>query len=530
MNRRSFIGFISFGLTISSLLSSCRDKINQWILRIVLPNRNLGHRLLKMDFPSFKETIELDVLIIGGGISGLSAAYYLTQNNFHNFKIIELESKVGGNSRNGENLLTPYPLGAHYLPLPNIDDKDLITFLEHKQIIIGFDESGIPEIDQQYLSFSKQERLFIHNKWQDYILPKQGIDKKDEDEIIRFCNFTNMLQDEMDKDGRYYFDIPISNSSKETKYKNLDLISMSKWLEDNNYFSSYLLEHIDYCCRDDYGLGISEVSAYAGLCYFSSRKSKHWTKYENSVITSASGNGQLVNLLKEGLENNIISNSIVYNLELTDEGVRSMIFNEIENKSYQYISKRVIVTTPQFITSRLIPERKKMTKSFFYNPWIVATIILDRNGSINPNELAWDNVIYGGKGLGYIYAQHQRLERTQEDIVITYYYTLKGVSQERRRKFVYEKSKAYWENEIISDLEAAHFEIRKDIKEIEICIWGHGMISPRPGFIFSKELKDAREPIQDKVFFAHSDLSGISIFEEAFYQGVNAAKEIIKRI
>ena len=52
------------------------------------------------------------------------------------------------------------------------------------------------------------------------------------------------------------------------------------------------------------------------------------------------------------------------------------------------------------------------------------------------------------------------------------------------------------------------------------------MISPFPNFIFSEKLKQASQNTK-KIYFAHSDLSGISIFEEAFHQGINAAKKLI---
>jgi hypothetical protein len=54
------------------------------------------------------------------------------------------------------------------------------------------------------------------------------------------------------------------------------------------------------------------------------------------------------------------------------------------------------------------------------------------------------------------------------------------------------------------------------------------MIAPRPGFVWGKQKQLAAMPIGNKIFFAHSDLSGISIFEEAFYQGIRAAKEIMQ--
>jgi hypothetical protein len=56
------------------------------------------------------------------------------------------------------------------------------------------------------------------------------------------------------------------------------------------------------------------------------------------------------------------------------------------------------------------------------------------------------------------------------------------------------------------------------------------MIAPTPGFVWGTERQRAAQPIADRVFFAHSDLSGVSIFEEAFYQGIRAAKEVLSTI
>jgi hypothetical protein len=53
------------------------------------------------------------------------------------------------------------------------------------------------------------------------------------------------------------------------------------------------------------------------------------------------------------------------------------------------------------------------------------------------------------------------------------------------------------------------------------------MVSPVPGFIFGSAKKEASKNICGKIFFAHSDLSGISIFEEAFHQGINVVNKIL---
>jgi len=54
------------------------------------------------------------------------------------------------------------------------------------------------------------------------------------------------------------------------------------------------------------------------------------------------------------------------------------------------------------------------------------------------------------------------------------------------------------------------------------------MIRPRPGFIWSEARKTASKPYRG-IHFAHTDLSGVPLFEEAFYHGIRAADEIIAR-
>jgi hypothetical protein len=60
-------------------------------------------------------------------------------------------------------------------------------------------------------------------------------------------------------------------------------------------------------------------------------------------------------------------------------------------------------------------------------------------------------------------------------------------------------------------------------------LWGHGMIGPAIGYVWGDTRSQAKQPVADKLYFAHTDLSGISLFEEAFHQGINAAQHIIDK-
>jgi len=55
------------------------------------------------------------------------------------------------------------------------------------------------------------------------------------------------------------------------------------------------------------------------------------------------------------------------------------------------------------------------------------------------------------------------------------------------------------------------------------------MILPRPGFISGSERREAARPL-GAIHFAHSDLSGASIFEEAVDRGVRAAQDVLSAL
>jgi hypothetical protein len=80
---------------------------------------------------------------------------------------------------------------------------------------------------------------------------------------------------------------------------------------------------------------------------------------------------------------------------------------------------------------------------------------------------------------------------------------------------------------VLTELEKAHPHIREQVETLDTWLWGHGMVRPMVGFIWGEEKRAAAQPIQNQIHFAHSDLSGISVFEEAFYQGLRAAQQIL---
>lgn len=109
--------------------------------QIVGANHAIGHLLRKAISLPIHQSHQIKILIIGLGISGLTAGYFLQKAGITDYEILELESHIGGNSTLGEDASGWYPWVDHYLPIPSLENKELIDFLSENKITTGFDEN-----------------------------------------------------------------------------------------------------------------------------------------------------------------------------------------------------------------------------------------------------------------------------------------------------------------------------------------------------------------------------------------------------
>src|SRR5471030_3011693 len=118
MKRRDFLAagaIASAGLVATAV--SPRPALGGTLAR---PGMKLGHALRDGRIGRTPPVAQkVAVLIVGGGVAGLSAAYYLSKAGLRDHLLLEMEDSVGGNAAWGENRITRYPWGAHYLPLPS---------------------------------------------------------------------------------------------------------------------------------------------------------------------------------------------------------------------------------------------------------------------------------------------------------------------------------------------------------------------------------------------------------------------------
>lgn len=489
----------------------------------------LGHILRNpgnFEVPSYSwETKK--VAIVGGGIAGLTAAWKLKKESFNDFVLLELEKEAGGTSMSGKGEPVGYPWAAHYLPVPFRENTELISLLDEMSLIEARSAAGEVIVKEQYLCREPEERVFYKGRWYDGLYLHVGECEDDKRQFAEFQRHIEHWVNWSDARGRRAFVVPIANCSDDAEATGLDKISFADWLRQNGLNSGRLVWYCDYACRDDYGLKLEQTSAWAGLFYFCSRVRKSGDESQ-PFITFPEGNGRFVSHFVEKVGDNLRRAMMAVSIEPTEKGVDVICLNDGVLRGIH--CEKVIFASPIFTAPYLIrgfrDDAPFAADEFQHNAWFVANLFLkDRPKPRFAKDfpLAWDNVLYESPSLGYVTATHQK-GIDYGPTILTYYYPMCHEPNGRTTLFNYDWRQLA--DVCLTDLARAHPDIYDLTTRIDIMRWGHAMVSPRPNFIWSGIREKAVKPYRN-IHFAHTDLSGIALFEEAFYHGLRAVREVV---
>jgi len=500
VSRRSFIQ--GAGFSIVGLASKSEPQIAGGFVN---DSFQQGHMLRdRAAFAEPKRVEKVPVVIVGGGIAGLSAAWRLHKSGFRDFVLLEMSDQAGGNSRWGENEITAYPWAAHYVPVPGRKAVYVRELFED----IGVLKDG--KWEERYLCFTPQERLFLYGRWQEGIEPAVGLTQVDRDQFRRFEEQIH----EFRASGRFTVPMDVGFSKEDEK---LDQISFADWMRAQRMDSRVLHWYMNYCCRDDYGAMADQTSAWAGIQYFASREPE-----EKGPLTWPEGNGWIVRRLLERV------GSFVRTGQMANKIVKSGSGANVYAGDVEYQAEFVVFAAPTFLAPYLV-EGMTPLRAFEYSPWLTANLTLERLPNKYGTDPTWDSVFMQSPTLGYVDATHQTVRTHVDRTVWTFYWALADGSPAQNRRLLLSSDWSYWKEAILHDLERVHPDIRQCVSRIDVMRFGHAMARPTVGAIFSPERRAVAE-LQGPVLFANSDLSGFSIFEEAQYRGVRAAEYALHRV
>jgi protoporphyrinogen oxidase len=430
-----------------------------------------------------------DIVIVGGGASGLSAAYFLRA---HNFLVLEKEPQWGGNATLEEYQGQTFSTGSAF------DYKGTAS------------EQLAREIGLAPLPINCPDPTIVNGKWVADTWGA-GLDELPYPTTVRdsFKKFrTEMLALAADKNQTQFDGIPLTN------YLKAYAPEVKQWWDCYGP-SNYGAEAIDTSTM----VALDELKDLAGAA-------EHDTR-----VTLPGGNAVFVSKLAETLQKDHAEQMI------TDATIVAVVPQKME-VHVTYIqggalrtvaAQYVVMATPKLITARLVTglsdDQTDAMKSFRYCPYAVINMIFDKP----VYNRAYDTWCPGSTFADMVVADWVSLKQPgyQEKRSILTLYT--PISELDREKLLKVEGCRRISANALRDFHKLLPEFSADPIEIHFYRRGHGVFLSAPG-VYTNVIPAANRPL-DRIVFANTDAVGPeSLIYAAVEASQRAAEWIEKRM
>lgn len=522
LSRRAFL---QATLGVVAAAQACRRPAREPTFegRLLGQSADVGHLLRESMSQPVVRRSKQSVVIVGAGPAGLSAGWRLARAGEKRFTVVDLEPQAGGTSAS----TSTHPWGAHYVPVPSVEQRSLVKLLRELGAIEKVTDDGQVIGAEEVLCREPQERLFFRGAWHEGLYPLAGARPSDLLDLQRFDAEVKRWASRRDASGRPFFALPTSRCSLEEEALALDRISMATFLDQHGWRSPRLRWWVDYACRDDYGLRIDETSAWAGLLYFAARLEN--PEHEPpEYLTWPEGNGRIVRHLAEACGDRLRTGALVVGLEEREHGIEVRLYDVAAREVEVIEADRVIAAVPPFVLARLLPAGLEHLPAEAWGSWVVANLTLRDRPESKGFPLAWDNVLYDSDALGYVVSTHQQ-GIDHGPAQFTWYLPLADGAPKEVRQALLDAPWKRWADVAMADLTRAHDGLPALVERLDVWRWGHAMPRPVPGFLYEGRRCDWAKPI-GRVHPAHCGLSGVALLEESHQHGVRAAEEVLRTL
>jgi oxygen-dependent protoporphyrinogen oxidase len=469
-NRRDFIRFVVAGAVAAgcpidmSLLAAPADTVPS----VEGEDNKICHQVRDGKVFSLPPaSAKYDVVIVGGGMSGLAAAYKLQDRDF---VLLEKEPHWGGNATLAEYQGSTYGTGAAFLD--GTEDEGYMLARE-----IGLEPLPVDNWDGTIV-----QGEFVADTWGD------GLDQLPYKPSMKtlFKRFRdNMLALDLEKREEEFWNTPWSN------YMRGYPIEIRQWWD--TYGPS------------NWGAQSADTAAFIGLYELRQIAAKD---RKDERFTFPGGLGAISKRLAETLESKhkdrMLTGATIVAVENGKSDARVTYVQGGELKTVS--AKVVIMATPKFITRRLVqglPQKQSdAMQEMRYIPYAVVNLIYDKPVF----NLGYDTWCPGNRFTDVIVADWviKKQAGYQQKFNILSCYT--PMLEEERAQLLKEEGARKIASQVLTDFQKLMPTTNVDPVEVHIYRRGHPLYMSTPG-IYGKVQPVVREPFE-RILFANTDSEG----------------------
>lgn len=491
-NRRDFIKFVVAG----SIAAGC--PIDMALLAAPAENKPLvegeDNRICHQVrdgkvFTRPATSAQHDIIIVGGGVSGLSAAYMLRHRDV---LLLEKEPHWGGNAYLMDYQGSAYASGA--------------AFLENSEHAFAFaKEIGLEPLPVNNWDGSILNGEFVADTWGD------GLDRLPFSPSVReaFKKFKKeMLAIDVKTREQELYNLPFS------KFFAGYPEEVKQWW-DNYGPSNWGANTEETAAR----IGISELHAIAGP---DRRDDRYTWPGGLGAITK-----KLAELLRPQFSDRMQTGATIVSVSQEKDTAKVTYFHEGELKTVG--TKAVIMATPKFITRRIVeglPEKQdEAMHQLHYIPYPVVNLIFEKPVF----NKGYDTWCPGNKFTDFIVADWviRNQPGYQQKYNILSFYT--PMDEDDRGYLLTEPGCRKIAEGVLHDFQNLFAGSNVDPVEVHIYRRGHPLYKSAPG-VYTQVQPLARQPL-DRIFFANTDSEGpVSTTSGGIHAAQRAVREAEARL
>jgi hypothetical protein len=446
-----------------------------------------------------------DVVVVGGGISGLTAAYELAKAG-RRVTLVEQAEEIGGNAKSAKWGSIDYSIGAAYFTRP--DEGDPLETL--------YREIGVLD---RAVQVPKGEALWsgklVEGFWGGATQSGAAVDS------------TKSVADTLRRvyDDRYP-DIPWTKQTagwSKSQFERMDRLPFSTYLEQLEA-PTHVRQFCEYYCWSSFGGSATEISSYAALNFI--------TAEFGDILALPGGNAGVARALADALRAkgaSLVTHHFVGAVKQGDDGVEVVALDG--DVVRRFPARSCVVALPRFIAGRIVEgfgdDRRALVAQMKWRAYVVANVLLSKRPGVewydayrveelDPRDIGWTDLIVAD----FVASQKS------DHCVLTAYRALPydGGRTELLTHDDFPRHREKVRRDLLPWLGALGLT-EDDIVDINLARWGHPLVLAQPGQLASGRLEALSKPL-GRVAFAHQDRFGVPAIETAIQAGMAAAAEV----